>query len=392
MTGNFNLSIFDEIIERRNTGSMKYDFEGNGVSDDTIPMWVADMDFRTPEEVSGALRRLSEHGIFGYPGVGREYDELVCGWFRDNFGWDARPEWNVRTPTVVFALATAVRALTDVGDAVMIQQPVYRPFSNVVLSNNRKLIINELVLEKDRYIMDLDALEKSIIRDNVKAIILCSPHNPVGRVWTRKELAELGDICLDHGVKVISDEIHSDFVFTGYKHTVFADISKEFAANTITCTSPTKTFNLAGIQTSNTFISGPSMKARFEKEYVSTGIMTVNTIGLVAADAAYRYGRKWLDGLLEYLEGNISFLCDSLEDSAGVDVIRPEGTYLPWLDFRKLGLNDDALFKFLLDDAKLWLHRGTFFGKGGSGFMRMNVACPRSVLETAVDNLTKAVR
>ncbi len=385
---------FDEVIDRRHTNAVKYDLiRARGLPEDVIPLWVADMDFRIPKEVSQALEKSSRHGIFGYSESGESYYEAVAGWFHDYFGWEARRDWMVKTPGVVSALATAVRALTREGDAVLIQQPVYDPYAGVVKSNKRELVVNPLQCTDGIYTVDYADFEKKIIEHEVKLFLLCSPHNPVGRVWTEEELRKMGEICLKHNVLVVSDEIHCDFTYPGHRHTVFASLGAEHAFNSIICTAPSKTFNLAGLEASNIFIPDYTVRKRFQEEMGRVAVSGVNAMGLVACEAAYRYGRQWLDELLAYLAGNIDFIERYLKTQIPqVRFQRPEGTYLLWLDFRALGLSDEELEHFLGHRAKIWLIQGAAFGEGGSGFARLNAACPRSVLEEAMDRLNNAVK
>ncbi|MCL2081772.1 MAG: pyridoxal phosphate-dependent aminotransferase [Oscillospiraceae bacterium] len=384
-------SAFDEIINREHTGSVKHTLRSG--ESGVIPMWVADMDFRVPEQVTEALAAVARHGIFGYTDPDESYDHMVCGWYRRNFGWEAKPEWNIRTPGVVFSIACTIRALTSEGDSVLIQQPVYYPFMEIIRDNGRRIVVNELRFDGGKYEIDFADFEGKIKANRVKLFILCSPHNPVGRVWTKDELSRMGEICLKHGVYVISDEIHSDFVFSGHRHTVFADVSPALANITITCTSPMKTFNLAGLQTANIFIVDAKLWSVFLKEYRKTGYAFLNTAGLAATKAAYLHGQSWRDELIAYLEENVACLRMSLAETNGVvKLTPPEGTYLMWLDCRRLMMSDTELNRFFIKKAKLKLHKGVTFGKSGSGFMRMNIACPKSTIERAVGNLKNAIK
>lgn len=385
---------FDEVINRRHTNCVKYDsLQARGFPQDVIPLGVADMDFRIPNEVIAALEKSCRHGIFGYPQSGESYYEAVAAWFRTRFGWETRQDWVVKTPGVVFALAIAVRALTREGDSVLVQQPVYDPYERVVRSNHRKLVVNPLVCNDGFYTVDFEDFERKIVENKVKLFLLCSPHNPVGRVWTEKELRKMGDICLNHNVLVVSDEIHSDFIYPGHRHTVFASLGAEHAFNSIVCTAPSKTFNLAGLEASNIFIPEYAVRKKFQEEMGKVAVGGVNAMGLVACEAAYRYGHQWLDELLTYLAGNIDFIETFLKRNIPkIHCYRPEGTYLLWLDFRALGLSDDELEHFLGHIARIWLVQGYTFGDGGSGFARLNAACPRSVLEKALLRLETAVK
>ena len=384
---------FDEIIPRRNTDSVKYDFAAQfGMPEDILPLWVADMDFRAPDCVLDALSEKVRHGIFGYSDSTEAYFEAVRRWFHEGFGWDIRPEWLIKTPGVVFAVGAAIRALTREGDAVLIQQPVYYPFERLILDNGRRLSVNTLVYSEGRYTVDFEDFENRLVRDGVRLFILCSPHNPVGRVWTREELTRLGDICHRRGVIVVSDEIHADFVFPGCRHTVFTSLKPEFEEIGLICTAPSKTFNLAGLQASNIFIPGEKLRGAFEDELGRAGCHHLNVMGLTACRAAYEGGRPWLDALLKYLTENLSYIrCFLQERLPQVRLIEPEGTYLLWLDFRGLGLDDDAVNRFVVNKAGLWLDAGTMFGPTGAGFQRVNIACPRSLLVRAMERLEIAV-
>ena len=387
------MTNFDEIIERRNTDSIKYDFAARrGLPEDVLPLWVADMDFRTPPCVIEALVEKSRHGIFGYSESREDYFAVLKSWFSRRFGWEVQPEWLIKTPGVVYAICMAIRALTSEGDAVLIQQPVYYPFESSVINNDRELVVNELAYENGRYHIDFEDFERKITQHRVKMFILCSPHNPVGRVWTKEELTRMGDICVKHGVIVVADEIHADFVYPGYSHTVFANIKPEFADITVTCTAPTKTFNLAGLQISNIFVSNQRMRKRIKQEISRTGYSQLNVMGMVACKAAYAQGEEWLEELKAYLTGNLDFVRRFIDaHMPDIRLVEPEGTYLIWLDCRALGLNDKALDDLVIQRAKLWLDGGHMFGQGGSGFQRINIACPRSLLEQAMERLAAAV-
>lgn len=299
---------FNSIINRTNTNSIKYDFaQERGMPEGTLPMWVADMDFQTAPEIVEALVKTARHGIFGYSDSKSDYSEAVQNWFESRFQWSFEKEWLVKVPGVVFAVAAAIRALTEPGDAVIIQKPVYYPFFEVILSNGRKLVNNALVLENSVYHIDFEDFEAKIQHNDVKMFILCSPHNPVGRVWTRDELKRLGDICLKHNVMIVSDEIHADFVYPGNTHTIFAQLGAEYRNIAIICTSPSKSFNLAGLQVSNIFIANRETRKSFRQEVSRTGYSQLNTMGLASCISAYRYGLQWLDDLRGYLAGNLDF-------------------------------------------------------------------------------------
>ncbi len=388
---------FDTVIDRKNTMSLKYDFaKERNRPEDVLPLWVADMDFQTAPGVSQALERVARHGIFGYSEGKKAYFDAVSGWYERRFHWSIEPDWIIKTPGVVFALAAAIRAFTREGDAVLIQQPVYYPFSEVILDNHRRLINNSLRQtpgrEDGRYEMDFADFEAKIRDNQVRLFLLCSPHNPVGRVWEEWELRRIGEICLRYGVTVVSDEIHSDFVYSGHRHLVFADLDPRFAANSVTCTSPGKTFNLAGLQISNIMIPNPRLREAFARAVAAAGYSQVGVMGLAACQAAYETGEEWLIQLKDYLEANRDFVRDYLKrELPQLRMTEPEGTYLLWLDFRGLGLTEPEREELLLKRAKLWLDSGAMFGPDGEGFERMNIACPRVILTRALDQLREAV-
>ena len=388
-----NLDL-DSIINRRGTRSLKYDFaKQRGMPEDALPLWVADMDLKTSSYIEDALVERARHGIFGYSEVQRPYFEIVKAWMKKHHDWEVQEKWLVKTPGVVFALAMAVKAYTEPGDGVLIQSPVYYPFSEVIEDNGRKVVSNTLYLgEDDRYHIDLDDFEKKIVEEKIKLFFLCNPHNPVGRVWTREELTKLGDICVERHVIVVSDEIHQDFVFKG-KHLVFADLKKEYEDISIVCTSPSKTFNIASLMISNIFIPNRDLKRKFHNELDAAGISQLGVMGLVACEAAYSKGEEWYQAMYSYVADNIAFTKRYVEtDLPGVRMIGHEGTYLVWLDFRGTGLSTDALERLIVHKAKLWLDSGKIFGESGRGFQRINVACPRSVLSEALERIRKALQ
>lgn len=384
---------FDTIIDRRNTNSLKYDFaEKNGMPKNILPLWVADMDFRVSSYIQDALIRQAEHGIYGYSESGEAYFEAVCAWMKNHHDWNVEQEWLVKTPGIVFALATAVRAYTEEGDGVLIQQPVYYPFSGVISDNKRRVVNSALIQDENgRYRIDYDDFEKKIIAERVKLFLLCNPHNPVGRVWSREELETIGDICRKHQVIVVSDEIHFDFVWKG-EHRIFAALKEEYWDMAVICTAPSKTFNIAGLQASNIFIPNPKLRKRFRESMWPTGISEINGAGLVACEAAYRHGEEWYQGVCGYIKENISYVRKYLrEQIPEIKMNDPEGTYLIWLDFRELALSEDELEDLVVRKAGLWLDKGTMFGKDGLGFQRLNAACPRKLIEEALVRLKDAV-
>ena len=384
---------FSKVIERDHTNCLKYDFRvARGMPADILSLWVADMDFQISSYIQDAIEKQVRHGIYGYSEAGKDYFEAVSSWLKQQHGWVVQPQWLVKTPGVVFALAMAVKAFTNVGDGVLIQKPVYYPFSGVILDNKRKVVDNTLTLGEDgRYHIDFEDFEEKVVNENVKLFFLCNPHNPVGRVWEREELERLGDICYRHNVIVVSDEIHSDFVWKG-KHQVFADLKEEYREISVTCTAPSKTFNIAGLQVSNIFIPNTRLRHQFKRQLDASGYSQLNAVGIVACEAAYRDGREWYDGVCSYIKENIEYVGKYLEENIpGVKFLKPEGTYLLWLDFRGLHLSDTALEDLIIKKAGLWLDSGAIFGDAGKGFQRINAACPREILEKALNKLEEAV-
>jgi len=390
---------FNRICSRKNTNCAKWDtIKTTFGSDDVIPMWVADMDFPAARPIVEALQTRAEHEFYGYTQPGPGLIEAVVERLQRKFGWRIEPEWVVFTPGVIPALNVAVRALTHPGDEVILQEPVYYPFFPTVKQSGCQIATNELKLSGGRYEMDFAELEskfhpKASMHDTpsrVKAIILCNPQNPIGRLWNREELVRLGEIVIGHGATVISDEIHCEIIFKGHKHTPFASISREFEQNCIVCMAPSKTFNLPGLAASSIII--PDKKLRDSFNEIRRGIVHgPNLFGLVAMEAAYRYGDEWLEQLLDYLQENLDFtLVYFTEKIPKIRVIKPQGTYLIWLDCRALGLDHMALRDFMRKKAKVGLDDGFLFGAGGSGFQRMNIACPRAILKEALGRIETA--
>lgn len=390
---------FDKIINRKGTNCLKYDYAvERGKPADVLPLWVADMDFTVSEEITKSLHAAVDHGIYGYTQPKDAYYNAITNWMEKKHNWKTKREWIMKTPGVVFALGAAVKAFTKPGDAVLIQNPVYYPFTNIIRDNDRRVIDNTLVYEKrvtegkSQYSIDYEDFERKIVQEHIKLFILCNPHNPVGRVWTREELQQLGEICLRHHVIVVSDEIHNDFVYPGFEHTVFANVDPRFTEFTVTCTAPSKTFNLAGLQISNIFISNETLREAFQKEIDKTGYDEPNALGAVACEAAYRGGQEWLDQLRAYLLENLNFLRAYLQEKLPqIHLVEPEGTYLVWLDCSELGISGKELDQFIVEKAGLWLDGGAMFGPSGADFQRVNIACPRATLELALDKLKAAV-
>lgn len=380
---------FDEIINRQNTNSLKYDFAvERGRPADVLPLWVADMDFRAPEPVLNALQDTVAHGIFGYSDVKSDYWETVANWFQTYFGWQTQPDWLVKTPGVVFALAMAVRALTNPGDSILIQPPVYYPFFSVISSNGRKVVENPLLYQEGRYRINFLDFEEKIVQKKVRLFILCSPHNPIGRVWTQDELLKIGRICKKHHVFVVSDEIHCDFAFPQFPHRIFLSVNPDLAEQTIICTAPSKTFNLAGLQISNIWIPDNAIRRRFNLEIERSGYSQLNILGLVACQAAYQHGGEWLEQCRSYLRENLDFLRSYLTNQIQqIKLVEPEGTYFAWLDCSGLGLPRRELNDLIINSAKLWLDAGHIFGAASDQFQRIVLACPRATLLEAMQRL-----
>lgn len=386
-------TFFDTLHDRTESGCAKYGAHPLGLSyPDIIPMWVADMDFKVPPAVEEALASCAKHGIFGYGGEDKALDLAVTDWYARRMGFYVKPEWIVKTPGVIFAISMAIRAMSREGDAVMICQPVYYPFAKIIPANGRRLVVSELSYCGGRYEINFSQFEENIVKHKVKIFLLCSPHNPVGRVWTKDELLRIAEICLKHGVYIISDEIHSDFVYAPNRHIPIASLSGEISQITVTCTAPSKTFNLAGLQAANTFIENDDIRKRVSRECLAAGYSGLNTMASAAEKAAYTDGEAWLNTLISYLADNVTLLSSALLETHGkITLCPPEGTYLMWLDCRALSMNDKELEEFFIKRAGLYLNSGYTFGAGGSGFMRMNIACPKETMKTALERLTRAV-
>ena len=384
---------FDKEVPRRNTNSLKYDFAvERGLPADVLPLWVADMDFPAPQPVLDALKKAVDHGIFGYSEVKDDYYRTVSAWFKKNFGWETKPEWLIKTPGVVFALAMAVRALTEPGDSVLIQPPVYYPFYEVIRDNDRRIVENELRYTDGHYVIDFSDFEAKIKEERVKLFLLCSPHNPVGRVWTVSELQKMGEICEKYNVLVVSDEIHCDLAFAEHPHTVFADACPDLAEHSVICTAPSKTFNLAGLQVSNIWIQSTDIRRKFQKEIGCSGYSQLNSLGLIAAQVAYETGGEWLAQCKNYLRGNLDFLRSFLQDRLPeIKLVEPDGTYFAWLDCSGLGLDRKELNDLIINRAKLWLDAGHIFGRKSELFQRVVLACTRKTLRQALTQLESAV-
>ncbi|WP_413098646.1 MalY/PatB family protein [Streptomyces sp. Inha503] len=391
-------SVFDTVVDRRNSNSMKWAYArqllaADEVAADPLPMWVADTDFKAPQAVLDALHQAVDHGVFGYPGGATDsYLDAVTGWQAARFGWEVPREWVIQTAGIITTLKTAVQAFSAPGDSVLIQPPVYAHFHNDVLLNGRHLAFAPLERTDDGYRFDARTFEAAI-RPDTKLFILSHPHNPTGNVWTEDELRTMGEICARHGVLVISDEIHQDLIVNpDRKHIPFASLGPEFARNSITCTAPSKTFNLPGLQSANAFIPDRRLREELARQYERNLFPLVNVLGMVAAEAAYAHGEPWLEEMLTYLRGNHTHFAQSVNSATSkVRVLPADSLYLAWMDCRNLGMDAESLDKFMLTKARLWLDKGQKFGIEGHGYMRVNLGCPRSTVDEAIDRLLTAV-
>ena len=380
---------FDTVTDRKNTNAIKYDLaKKRGKPEDAVSLWVADMDFPTAPCIQKAVAEKAAHGIWGYSRPDNRYYDALKKWYKERHNFEVQNEWVVNTPGVCFALATAVKAFTKEGESVLIQKPVYYPFFNIINSLQRKVVNSSLILKNNHYEIDFDDFERKIVQENVKMFILCSPHNPGGRIWTKQELQKISEICLAHNVLVVSDEIHSDITFGSNVHTVYGSLSEQALKNSIICTAPSKSFNLAGLQFSNIFIADEKLRKAFSEELDKTGYDEPSVFGIVAATAAYSEGADWFDSVKSYIWENILFAKKYIEENAPqIKVLVPEGTYLLWLDFSETGLSDSEINDRVLNKAKVWLDSGSMFGKEGEKFQRISCATPRIILEDALKKI-----
>lgn len=387
------MSIFNEVISRKNTRSVKWDMAGKVFqSEDVLPMWVADMDFQAPKEVNEALIKRAEHGIYGYTVIDDDVKNSVVNWLSDRHQWTIQPEWLTFSPGVVSSLHMAIEAFTEPGDKILIQTPVYTPFYTVIKAHGREMVKNPLI-EKDQYFtIDFDDFEEKL-KTGVKAFILCSPHNPVGRVWKKEELEEIARLCLKYDVMIFSDEIHADLVFPGEKHIPIASLSDEVLENTITCMAPSKTFNLAGLEASYVIAADAEKRKKLKNQFLKSGYNgLLNTMANTALEAAYTYGKPWLEELMQLLESHKNYVTEQLEEETNLKVTRSEGTYLLWLNCTGLGLSGKELKQFMIEKARVGLNAGLDYGDEGEQYMRMNIACPRATLEEGVNRIIDAVK
>lgn len=380
---------FDKTIDRRATNSYKWDSAPEGV----LPMWVADMDFRTASAIIDALQKRVAHGIFGYTRVPDAYYDAVTSWFSRRHGWNIDREWIIYTSGVVPAVSAVIKALTVPGDKVIVQTPVYNCFFSSIRNNGCEIVSNPLRRTADTYEMDFDALERCAADQRAKVMLLCNPHNPAGRVWTPDELTRLGNICLRNGVTVVADEIHCELVYQGFKYTPFASLSDAFLHRSVTCLSPSKAFNIAGLQIANIVAFDNDLRSRIDKAININEVCDVNPFGVAATIAAYNEGEEWLNQLVDYLHGNYEAMAEFCRrELPEFPITRLEGTYLVWMDCSSLGMPSDALEHALLEDARLWLNAGTMYGAEGEGYMRWNIACPRSVMLDGLNRFLNFVR
>lgn len=385
---------FDTPINRYHTNSVKFDFKkAYGQPEDVLPMWVADMDFPVLPEVTEAIIKRAKHPVYGYTMALEDYYESVIKWMEARHSYHTKKDWYSITPSVVFSLGVAIRAFTKENEGVMINTPVYGQFFKIIANNNRRIVDSPLVYHEDnkRFELNFQDIEAKIVKEKVKLYLLCSPHNPVGRVWTKEELLTLGSILKKHQVVLVSDEIHMDFVFKKYRHHVFSTLKEEFKEFTITCTSSSKTFNLAGLQLSNTIIANQTLRKEFLRELRKSGYNEPNIFGLVACQTAYEWGADYMDQLVDYLFENVEFITDYVNQyMPKLKITTMEGTYLMWIDFREYGLSSEELKHKLMYQAKVWLQEGKQFGETEEGFYRMNIAVPRSILKQCFNQLREA--
>ncbi|MBY7143960.1 pyridoxal phosphate-dependent aminotransferase [Virgibacillus sp. NKC19-3] len=385
------MSIFEELHDRKNTRSVKWDMlKSVFQSEDVLPMWVADMDFKAPEAVNNALVKRARHGIYGYTVIDDDVTDSIMNWIEKRHNWTIDKEWLSFSPGVVTSLHLAIQAFTEPDDKIIIQTPVYTPFYNVIEQHDREVVKNPLVLENGSYTVDFSDFEEKL-KQGVKAFLLCSPHNPTGRVWKREELEEIARLCCKYDVIILSDEIHADLIYPGEQHTPIASLSEEIADRTITCMAPSKTFNLAGLQASYVITTNKEKRARFNEHLSKQGHGMLNTMGNTALEAAYVHGEAWLDELMTVIKSNQEYVTEMLEKHTDLKVTRPEGTYLLWIDCSALNLEKSDLNKFMIEKAKVGLNAGASYGDDGANFMRMNIACPKSTVKEGVKRIIDAL-
>ena len=381
---------FDELVPRRGSNSYKWDSAG---SEDVLPMWVADMDFRTAPAVVEALRKRVEHGIFGYVKVPTAYYDAIGDWFKRRHSWRVEKDWVLFTTGVVPALSAIIKALTHPGDKVLVQTPVYNCFFSSIRNDECEMVANPLIYRNGAYSIDFDDLEKKAADPRVKLLLLCNPHNPAGRVWTRRELTRIGEICLKNDVFVVADEIHCELVYPGHQYIPFASISEDFLHSSVTCTSPSKAFNLAGLQVANIFAANPAVRKKIDKALNVNEVCEINPFAVEALIAAYNEGEEWLEELRQYLLGNYNYLKRFFEEQLPqFPVLALEGTYLVWVDCSVLKQSSEETVKMLLEKEMLWVNEGSMYGKAGDGFIRINIACPRQLLIEGLNRIARVLK
>lgn len=381
---------FDELVPRRGSNSYKWDSAG---SEDVLPMWVADMDFRTAPAVVEALRKRVEHGIFGYVKVPAAYYDAIGDWFKRRHSWRVEKDWILFTTGVVPALSAVIKALTHPGDKVLVQTPVYNCFFSSIRNDECEMVANPLIYRNGAYSIDFDDLEKKAADPRVKLLLLCNPHNPAGRVWTRHELTRIGEICLKNDVFVVTDEIHCELVYPGHQYIPFASISEDFLHSSVTCTSPSKAFNLAGLQVANIFAANPAVRKKIDKALNVNEVCEINPFAVEALIAAYNEGEEWLEELRQYLLGNYNYLKRFFEEQLPqFPVLALEGTYLVWVDCSVLKQSSEEIVKMLLEKEMLWVNEGSMYGEAGDGFIRINIACSRQLLIEGLNRIARALK
>ena len=385
---------FDKVINRKNTRCLKYDFAvKRGKPADVLPLWVADMDFETSSYIEDALVERAKEGIFGYSEVQTPYFEILANWMKTHHNWDVREDWLIKTPGVVFALAMAVKAYTQPGDSVLIQLPVYYPFSEVIQDNGRKVVSSNLYQGEDnRYHTDFQDFEKKIVEENVKLFFLCNPHNPVGRVWTREELERVAEICLKYNVTWMVDEMHCDFIFPGHTFTSCMNLDEKYRQILALYSSPGKTFNVAGLQPANIIIPNEELRKKYQWANTQAAYSQGSLMGQLAVKVCYTKGAGWVDELVQYIYENVQYMSKFVKENfPKAKMVEPEGTYLVWVDFSGYGFSNEELEHLMLEEAKLWLDSGIIFGPETAQFERFNVACPRATVKQALTQLKDAL-
>ncbi|GGF32771.1 aminotransferase [Halobacillus andaensis] len=387
------MSRFTTVIPRKGTRSVKWDYAEELYQDkDILPMWVADMDFQAPQAVIDSLKERVDHGVFGYTMPDEEIKHSITNWIEKRHQWKIQKDWVTYSPGVIPSLHMIVQSLTNTHDGILIQTPVYPPFFSVIKDHERKVVTNSLLYNEGTYSIDFEDFEHQIVEGDVKMFILCNPHNPIGRVWTKDELSKMGEICLKHNVLIVSDEIHADLILDNHKHIPMASMNNELSNQTLTCFSPTKTFNLAGLQASYIVTPCEDKRKKVKKQFDQQGMFMLNTLGLTAMESAYLNGEEWLEELVETIQTNRDFAIEQFQRiSDQIQIVPLEGTYLLWMDCRLMNLSQAELKSFMQKQAKVGLNDGVSFGEEGEGFMRMNLAAPREIVEEGVNRIITAV-